>query len=147
MQSTLSCMSAKICARPVLGAGGGPSLAKCAFRRGKFLSTTCARKAAHDNAGGPTANPSTQPRWSSRNLFAVAATAAIFGWGLSNWQQHGPEGIGLPGFGRPILLDSRPRPHYGTMSEMKQVRFPGLMRITRPMYRECGSTPSLPTAS
>jgi hypothetical protein len=64
-----------------------------------------------------------QPRWSGRNVLAIAATTGFFGWAFANWQQTGTDGTGwLPGFGRPMLLDSRfGSPKYATMYEMELV--------------------------
>jgi len=119
-------MSAKFCARPVLRTGGGPYLAKCALRQERFLSTGTAQKQIQDGSavGGTRATSRPSPsRWSGRNVFAVAATAGVLGWGVANWQQNGLDGMRfLPGFGSTILLDSGLGPKYASMSEMKRVR-------------------------
>ncbi|RYO90727.1 hypothetical protein DL764_008410 [Monosporascus ibericus] len=64
------------------------------------------------SAPGPGYQP---PKWSSRSVFALTATAGALGWGLAAATLQGP-----PRQHRVMLFDSKtPNPQYASMSEME----------------------------
>lgn len=110
----VSCMSAKLllrAARPLGRPVAAPVTARrsCALASRHFTASATRRAAPSGDH-----EPRTASTWSVSNVFAIAATAGLLGWGASE-ARHGS----FPGT---LLLDgSVDGPRYASMREMEQV--------------------------